>query len=1113
DIQLAGRNTIALLERDNLTVGTQVYFNGRVSGSNVTLDVFGSSNGNPFYLASGSNDLTGVINLNANAVLEARGPGSVGVNTGDVTVNLAGANSRLFLRHYQNGDFRTNVVVSNDAEINADRLVNYGGGASQLLSINNLTVNGSNRTLTIGGGNAYITRVAGTATFNGNTIVNATNNILFENGITFAGGADTLDKRGGGSIILRGASNHTGATIVQQGILLLQGANGALPNSSSIELRGGELRVDNSEAINTNRINDAGNLVLGGGTLRITGTETLPTVTAAAGTTVVINNPTSDSTATALNLTGFTRKLGAVVQFQVPDYGGAVGSATFGQARVSSRITIPGLANTTQTIPGFIGNNNLDFIQYDGTTMDNGAVLGVRDMRNPTSPNSPSNYTNEPAETAWNDSVIARLTAPTDNAAAVTTLTANRSLDAIKFEPGGTGRTRQIDLGAFQLRIEGGGILAVAGTTSTVNINGTTGSLTAGLAAPGAGANTAELFIGGNQTININAAIKDNSTQPVALVKTGTATLSLAGNNTYTGGTFVTSGTLNLTSNAALGAPANPVSLSGGTLLFNVTNEGTDVALGGLGQDIAVHANSNIVADNGATATLDNNLALGGLTISGPYTLGMRGHDSVDLKFTGTHSFAGMPTLDLVQAGSGSNPNTAATATVVTLDGGITGSGFYIRSSGDTNDTAARLQIGAGEAVDNTYTGKVTVLTGTNNDDLFIELNKAPGSTAITGDLQLDGGTVLSNANDQIADASNLLINRGVINFNGKNENIASVTMAGGGLITNPTTGSQPSNTINIAGNVEVTGYSNFAGVSTGFTIGNNSTVTVGGLLRIGTFGRVHLAEGQAGSFLNVNGGLEMTGATLHQNNGAGANTVRLNSDVTTLASPSTSNIGNSTDSDTFLELGGTRAFNVADGGAGIDLSVSTVIRDGSALSTLVKNGDGVMQLQGGGTANSYTGGTTINAGSLILFKSTNVNAIPAGMVTIGDGNGGVRADQLIVRNSNQIADLAEVTLASSGLLDFAIFNTSETFASLAGAGAVDLGPDTIVTINGDTDTVFSGSIKGGGSLVKNGNSALELAGVNDLAGGTLVSGAGSLVVSGSIGGSVAVDFGATLRG
>jgi autotransporter-associated beta strand protein len=1135
DVQLSGTSTIALMERDNGASERQLFFNGRVSGTGVTLNAFGIVNSTPFYLASGSNPLTGTINLNANAVLETRMPGSVGLNAGDVTINLQGANSRLLLRHFQNGDFRANVNVTATSEINSDRLVNYGGGANQILSINNLNVNaGVDRILTFGGGNTYMTAIGGTTTFSSDTVINAVTNVLFDSGINFTGGATELEKRSGGSIVLRGPSNNSGPTTIQGGFLILQGG-GTLPNTSRIDLRGGELRVDNSDVINTNRLNDAAPITLGGGVLRITGDETLGTVTAVTGTTQVVSNPINETVPNPLTLTGFTRALGAVVQFQSPDVGGAalaVGQNTVNQTRVGSRILIPGQADSgNQTIPGFVGNNSLDFIQYDGTTIDSGAPLGVRDMRNPGNAQSPANYTDNAAETAWTDSVILRRTNPTDNTIVTDTLTANRALDAMKVETGGTNRDYTIALGANNLRIEGGGILVVGNTTANFLVTGTTGVLTAGSAVPGAA--TAELIIGGNGTaangvVDINAIIGDNGTQSVALVKTGASVLNLGGAaaNTYTGGTFVTSGTLNTTVNGAFGAAANPITLSGGTLQFNIADAGTDVNLGGLGQNVTVTANSAIILDNGAMATLDNNLALGNLTINGGATLAIRGFDSVDLGFTGTHTFSGTPTIDLNQAGSGSNPNTAATATVVTLSGPITGSGFYVTSSGNTNDTAARLQIGGGatDTAANTYTGKVTTLQGSNTEDNFIELNKAAGTNAITGDLELNGSNVVLNADDQIVNTSNVVNNRAILNFNGKSETIASLVMNGGYIVTNDiTAGSTPAaNVVTVTGPVTVTGRDDMGGLvpGNGLTIGNNSTLNVGGLLTIGTFGRVHLAEGATAAVLNVNGGLQMTGALLHQNNGAGPNIVRLSSDVTTLASPSTSNIGNSSDSDTFLELNGARTFTVADGGAGIDLSLSTVIRDSTSpavAGSLIKNGPGLVQIQGGGTGNSYSGATVVNEGGLVLFKNGGVDSLGSGAatntLTIGDGVGGAKADKVIDRNSDQIDNGTDVTVASSGVLDLQTYNTNETIGAISGSGAVDLGPGSTFTTNSSTSTIFSGAITGAGKLVKDGSGTLELSGVNDVAGGTTINGTGTLQVSNKLGGSVLANLGSILSG
>ena len=1113
DIQLSGTNTIGLFEMNvpgatnPINQERQVYFNGRVSGTGITLNVFGSNNGNPFYLASGSNPITGTINLNANAVMEVRGPGSLGVNTGDVTVNLNGANSRLFLRHWQNGDYRANVVVNETAEINSSQLTGFAGGGQQILSVNDLTFNGDNKILTIGGANTYHTRVGGTATFNAptNTILNVTaSDLMLDNGLTFGTPGSTLDKRGGFTAILRGPTNHTGKLVIQQGLVHLQD-NGSLAGTTAIELRGGELRVDNSAVVNTNRINDAATISLGGGVLRLTGVETLGTISAVSGTTQVINNPIDETVPNPLTLTGFTRSLGAVVQFQSPDVGAgalAVGQNTFAQTRVGSRIFIPGQANTTRTIPGFVGNNNLDFIQYNGTTIDSGFALGVQDMRNPGNVNSPQNYTNDPAETAWNGTVIARLTNPTDNTTVTTTLTTNRALDAIKVETGQTSATvgariREIALGAFQLRIEGGGILDVAATTHTFNVTGA-GSLTAGPAVPGA--STAELFLGGTGVMNINAAVVNNGTQSVALVKTGPGTVNLnaAAANTYTGGTYITGGTLNSTVVGAFGAAANAINLAGGTLQFNLANAATIGDLGVPDHPINVLANSTLILDNGALAGIDNDITLGPITINGPYTLSMRSFDSMDATFTGTHAISGTPTLDMAQATAGGNGTG-----FFTIIGGITGtSGFFVSSSGNVNDTTSILQIGAGEAVANTYTGKVTVLLGSNSEDLRVELNKAAGTTAITGDLEINGGIVRNILDNQIADTSNMVINQGSYDAFGKNETIASVTMRGGNFRTSsPATGGS---TVTVTGNFEITGADDLTGSGDGVAVNSNTTLTIGGSLKMNGYSKGTV--GASAAILNI-GGLEMTGTTLTQNAGAGLNVTRLNGDVTTFASSNVARLGNSTDSDTFTELNGTRNFNVADGSAGIDLSLSSVVRDSTtpvAVGALVKNGNGVMQIEGGATGNSYTGGTTVNAGALVLVKNAGVTAIPAGTLTIGDGTGGAKADQVIVRNSNQIADTADVILAGSGLLDMDTFNSSETIANLTGAvgSAITLGPTSTLTVTSTGSTTYSGSI-GDGTLTKAGAGTLYLDGSTELSIWNINVNAGTLNVDSNVNNAV----------
>jgi hypothetical protein len=158
-----------------------------------------------------------------------------------------------------------------------------------------------------------------------------------------------------------------------------------------------------------------------------------------------------------------------------------------------------------------------------------------------------------------------------------------------------------------------------------------------------------------------------------------------------------------------------------------------------------------------------------------------------------------------------------------------------------------------------------------------------------------------------------------------------------------------------------------------------------------------------------------------------------------------------------------------------------------------------------------------VNEGALVLFKNAGVDSLGSGVgtntLTIGDGTGGAKADKVIDRNSNQIADGTAITVSSSGVLDLETYNASETVGSLAGSGAVDLGPGSAFNVTGTTNTVFSGSIVGAGTFAKGGASTLELSGVNDVAGGTVVNDNGTLVVSNRLGGSALVTPAATLAG
>jgi autotransporter-associated beta strand protein len=196
-----------------------------------------------------------------------------------------------------------------------------------------------------------------------------------------------------------------------------------------------------------------------------------------------------------------------------------------------------------------------------------------------------------------------------------------------------------------------------------------------------------------------------------------------------------------------------------------------------------------------------------------------------------------------------------------------------------------------------------------------------------------------------------------------------------------------------------------------------------------------------------------------------------------------------------------------------------------------------------GSSANTYSGATTVNGGTLILAKTAGINAI-AGALVIGDGTG---VDTVRLGAANQIADSSAVSVNSSGVLD--LNNSSDQIGSLTmtagsvmtGAGKLILGGNVTGNAHASTATVAGNLDLGGGvrtftvadgaasidmqvsavvsngGLVKAGPGTLELTGANSYTGPTTVSN-GTLRVNNATGsgtgtGAVVIEAGGTLGG
>ncbi len=230
----------------------------------------------------------------------------------------------------------------------------------------------------------------------------------------------------------------------------------------------------------------------------------------------------------------------------------------------------------------------------------------------------------------------------------------------------------------------------------------------------------------------------------------------------------------------------------------------------------------------------------------------------------------------------------------------------------------------------------------------------------------------------------------------------------------------------------------------------------------------------------------------------------------------------------------------------------------------IVKNGAGTLTLSG---ANSYTGGTTVNAGTLSVSADDNLGGSAGALhlnggalevtgttfgstsraVSIGSsggafkisdashafeitqsltGSGGLTKDgggTLVVSGANTYSGTTSVdagtlranaldafsansahVLAAGTVLD--LNDISQTLGSLAGAGNVNLGTATLTAGSNNTSTTFSGIMSGAGSFDKAGSGTTTLSGANTYMGGTTIS-AGTLQLgSGGTTGSIVGD-------
>lgn len=293
-------------------------------------------------------------------------------------------------------------------------------------------------------------------------------------------------------------------------------------------------------------------------------------------------------------------------------------------------------------------------------------------------------------------------------------------------------------------------------------LSSSTGSLQGGGIIGNSGSGLARLMLAGTGTGTFQGSIVDSlngGTGTVSLVKAGTGTLNLAeyqsnspdsGFNTFSGGTYLYQGTLQVRNPQAVGTGA--VNLVGGRLdllnngVLNVLSS-TDLrgvpesilvlggsAGGGLGSTVNVHGPVQINVDRSVSWGHSNIWQVGALNMSNS-TLSLSGANGYRLRVAGTTTlqgnYANFSTLTDGPSGT------------IELNGLITGPGALNKLTGTT---LRRISI---NNANNNYTGGTYVLAGgvQVNVNSGTPLGSGPVRVMPDGQLYVSGNNSLGGAN------------------------------------------------------------------------------------------------------------------------------------------------------------------------------------------------------------------------------------------------------------------------------------------------------------------------------------------------------------------------------
>lgn len=917
--------------------------------------------------------------------------GSNGITVRDGGVELNGANT-----------FSGGVTVI-DSQVKIGQDTSLGTGA---LTLNNSTLQAnssmtiSNTTTLSGGQTSFLGLL-----FDTNAKISVTSgNELTHNG-TIQG--ETLEKRGGGVLTLSGTNTYTDDTIIDEGTLRM-GQPNVLPSSMAVKISSGATFDLNSRSQTIAALEDwngAGAVTLGNGSLTVSNGNFGGDISGDG----ILNKVGSGTLTLRGENTNFrTDILSGTISLDDDEVLGDASTVTFiggnGTLRLNGHTeTINRLRSLTPTGRVDLGSGGSltvlgDYsgsVDYDGIITGDGSFTkdGTGNLRL----GGTSDYTGDTS-----------------------------ILDGdLVFDGAGTGS------GASGVRLGENGRLHVIGDNTVRFLHSVTPSASAG----------GRVDLAGDLTIN--STIDSASFYGVitgsgrALIKEGTGRQRLFGANTYSGGTTINGGSIEISSDANLGASSGTLTLNNGGQLRTFGNISDGPGGSGAMNRVITLAGDSTIRVNGPSSILEqkgNIIGTSTLTVDGTGTFIMAGADNSG--FTGDIDISN----GIFVVGSGTSFTNGATITssgALRNDGSLDNTGDLSTSLNLSNNAGGTLDNSGSIVVDPSLSGQSSAFLdnrGTLNNqsggsiDVKDDAELANFSTGVLNNqagatIDIRAGGTFNNFTGGTLNNDGTFRNSGFLSSDAAINNSGALANQAGGTILN-------TNDINSTGTFDNAGLLRNFDTAT-FEAGSTTTNQTGGTI-------------ENRNALDNRGDMTLESGSVIENNESASLLRNFSTGTITMESGSLVENSRSLNNSGALEVQAGATLDNA--GGTINNNGTTTFRDGAVFDNT------------GGIVNNDIGGTLAIEGAIAN----------AGTMRIDDGStlaidGGTLNNNGTILNDGGFDNLG--TFANSGLYEHRANADASIGGSIVNTGTFDGGGG--VTLTGDISGsgTFQGSVTMGGTF------------------------------------------------